>query len=408
MPRRKLVPIGTACLLVFCAPTVQAQSPLTFQQALTMARERAPRVAVARARIDEARGRLAGAAVRFRDNPVIDASAGPRWLETGNVTDYEFGLSQTFELGKRRDARIAGAEAGIARETAASDATIRQLVRDVAMAYVQVLLDQKRVEVLEAAEIVARKALDVSERRFRAGDIALLDVNLARGSAARAASQTRGAQAARAAALGDLKALLAWSDPTDPQPVGTLNELIRAGLDVEIVAPFERPEVQSLVAEAAEARAEISLGKALKKPDLGFGMRIKRDEGHQAAAGVVSIAIPLFNSGQEQIATGTARERRADLERTAVMSELDLRAQSARAAFTLRVSATEPLERDVLPGLEENERLAQRSFEVGELSLTDVLLIRREFVDTRLQYLEALAEAAAASIDWQMAAGVLR
>jgi len=91
-----------------------------------------------------------------------------------------------------------------------------------------------------------------------------------------------------------------------------------------------------------------------------------------------------------------------------VMSELDLRAQSARAAFTLRVSATEPLERDVLPGLEENERLAQRSFEVGELSLTDMLLIRREFVDTRLQYLEALAEAAAASIDWQMAAGVLR
>src|SRR4029078_9244596 len=118
MPRRKLVPIGTACLLVFCAPTVQAQSPLTFQQALTMARERAPRVAVARARIDEARGRLAGAAVRFRDNPVIDASAGPRWLETGNVTDYDFGLSQAFELGNRRDARIAGAEAGIARGNA--------------------------------------------------------------------------------------------------------------------------------------------------------------------------------------------------------------------------------------------------------------------------------------------------
>src|SRR4029079_6927840 len=148
--------------------------------------------------------------------------------------------------------------------------------------------------------------------------------------AARAASQTRGAQAARAAALGDLKALLAWSDPTDPQPVGTLNELIRAGLDVEIVAPFERPEVQSLVAEAAEARAEVSLGKDFEKPDLGFGMRIKRDEGHQAAAGVVSIAIPLFNSGQEQVATGTARERRADLERGAGDSGLQTRTRSDR------------------------------------------------------------------------------
>lgn len=408
MSRRSVVPLGAACLVAFAAPVVQAQSPLTFQQALTMARERAPRVAVARARIDEARGRLAGAQVRFRDNPVVDASAGPRWLETGNVTDYEFGLSQTVELGNRRDARIAGAEASIARETAVSDATIRQLVREVAVAYVRGLLAGTRIDVLRAAETLAKEALDVAERRFRAGDLAVLDVNLARAGAARAASQTRVAEAERTAALGQLKALLAWSDPGDPQPVGNLKDVIRAGLDVQIVAAADRPEVQTLVAEAAEARADIRLGQAFKKPDLGFGVRLKRDEGHQAAAGVVSIALPIFNSGQEQVATGTARERRADLERTAVMSELDLRARTARATFTLRLSATEPLERDVLPGLEDNERLARRSFEVGELSLPDLLVIRREFLDTRLQYINALADAAVASIDWQMAAGVLK
>jgi outer membrane protein, heavy metal efflux system len=408
MSRRRVVPLGALCLIVFAAPTVRAQSPLTFQQALTMARERAPRVAIARARIDEARGRLAGAQVRFRDNPVIDASAGPRWLETGNVTDYEFGVSQTVELGNRRDARIAGAEAGIARETAVSDATVRQLVRDVAVAYVRGLLAQTRIDVLRAAETLAKEALDVAERRFRAGDIAVLDVNLARASAARAASQTRAAEADRTTAIGELKALLAWSDPAEPQPVGNLNDVIRAGLDVQTVTASDRPEVQTLAAEAAEARADIRLGQAFKKPDLGFGVRLKRDEGHQAAAGVVSIAIPIFNSGQEQVATGTARERRADLERAAVMSELDLRARAARATFTLRVSATEPLERDVLPGLEDNERLARRSFEVGELSLPDLLVIRREFLDTRLQYIDALADAAVASIDWQMAAGVLK
>jgi cobalt-zinc-cadmium efflux system outer membrane protein len=408
MSRRSVVPLGAACLIVFAAPAVRAQSPVTFQQALTMARERAPRVAIARARIDEARGRLAGAQVRFRDNPVIDASAGPRWLETGNVTDYEFGVSQTVELGNRRDARIAGAEAGIARETAVSDATVRQLVRDVAVAYIRGLLAQTRIDVLRAAEAVAKEALDVAERRFRAGDIAVLDVNLARGSAARTASQTRAAEADRTTAIGELKALLAWSDPADPQPVGNLNDVIRAGLDVQSVAASDRPEVQTLAAEAAEARADIRLGQAFKKPDLGFGVRLKRDEGHQAAAGVVSIALPIFNSGQEQVATGTARERRAELERTAVMSELDLRARAARATFMLRLSATEPLERDVLPGLEDNERLARRSFEVGELSLPDLLVIRREFLDTRLQYIDALADAAVASIDWQMAAGVLK
>src|SRR6476659_6146877 len=245
MSRRSLVPLGAVCLIIVAAPAVHAQRPLTFQQALAMARERAPRVAIARARIDEARGRLAGAQVRFRDNPIIDASAGPRWLETGTVTDYELGVLQTFELGNRRDARIASAEAAVARESAVSDATIRQLVRDVAVAYVRALLAQTRIEVLRTAETVAKEALDIADRRFRAGDIAVLDVNVARGSAARAASQTRAAEAERAAALGELKALLAWSEPVDPQPVGTLNDLIRAGVDVQPVAPSERPEVQS-------------------------------------------------------------------------------------------------------------------------------------------------------------------
>jgi hypothetical protein len=67
---------------------------------------------------------------------------------------------------------------------------------------------------------------------------------------------------------------------------------VRASLDVQVVPPSERPEVQSLVAEAAEARTDIRSGQAFKKPDVGFGVRLKRDEGNQGAVGVVSIAIP--------------------------------------------------------------------------------------------------------------------
>ena len=406
MARRSIL-FGLACAVIRVS-TAHAQAPLTFEQALTIARERAPRVAVARARIDEARGRLAGAQVRFRDNPVVDASAGPRWLDTGIVTDYDVGISQVFELGNRRAARIEGAEAAISRETAVSDASTRQVVRDVAVSFVRALQAQTRIEVLRAVEGVAKEAFDVADRRFRAGDIALLDLNVARAAVSRAASQTRAAEAERSAAIGELKAQLAWSDAVDPQPVGELTDRIRAGRAVQVVPAVERPEVQSLVAEAAEARAEVHLGRALKKPDVGFGARVKRDEGNQAAIGAFSISLPLFNAGQEQIATGLARERRAELERTAVMSEIDLRLRAARQTFELRASATEPLERDVLPGLEENERLARRSFEVGELSLPDLLVVRREFVDPRLQYVDALADAAIASIDWQMAAGMLR
>jgi cobalt-zinc-cadmium efflux system outer membrane protein len=153
---------------------------LTLQQALMMARERAPRAAIARARIDETRGRLAGAQVRFRDNPVLDVASGPRRLEGETVTDFDIGLSQTFELGGRRRARIDAAEAAVAREIAVADGTTRQIVRDVAVAFVRALATQTRIETLRAVEGLAKDALDVADRRYRAGDIAVLDVNIAR------------------------------------------------------------------------------------------------------------------------------------------------------------------------------------------------------------------------------------
>jgi cobalt-zinc-cadmium efflux system outer membrane protein len=406
MSRRFVV--ASAAVALGMSSRAGAQTTLTFQQALTMARERAPRVAVARARIDEVRGRLVGAQIRFRDNPVFDVSAGPRKLDTETVTDYQVGVSQVFEMGGQRAARIEAAQASVARETAVSDASIRQVVRDVAVAFVQALAAQARVETLRSAEGLARDSLDVADRRYRAGDIAVLDVNVARAAVARAIAQTRTADASRLVAIGELKALLAWTDPVDPAVDGDLRQTIRDGLGVQPSPPTDRPEARALTAELLEGRATLRLGQAIQKPDLGVGFTFKREEAHQAAAAGASIVLPLFNKGQEQQATGAAQARRADLERSAVVTELGIRARSAQAAFQLRLAAAEPLEKDVLPGLEENERLARRSFEVGELSLPDLLVLRREFVDARLQYLEAVAEAAAASVEWQIAAGVLQ
>jgi cobalt-zinc-cadmium efflux system outer membrane protein len=407
MPSRFVLTIGLAAFAT-TATVASAQSTLTYQQALAIARERAPRVAIARARIEEARGRIVGARIRFRDNPVVDVAIGPRKLETGTVTDYEVGINQIFEPGGRRSARIDAAEAAVSRETATSDASIRQIVREVAISFARALHAQTRLDVFRSAEGVARDALDVADRRYRAWDIAVLDVNVARASLARANALLRTAEADRVSAVGELKALLAWTDGPDPIVEGELRDRIQDGLAVTLSPATERPEVRMLLAESAEAKADVRLGQEFTKPDFGFGLRFKREEGHQAAAAGFSIGLPLVSKGQEQIATGLARASRAELERAVVVTEFELRARSAQAVFQIRLGAMEPLERDVLPGLEENERLARRSFELGELSLPDLLVMRREFVDTRLQLVDALADAAMASIDLQAAAGVRR
>jgi outer membrane protein TolC len=52
-----------------------------------------------------------------------------------------------------------------------------------------------------------------------------------------------------------------------------------------------------------------------------------------------------------------------------------------------------------------NDALARRSFEVGQISLPELLLVRSELVDARLEYLNRLLEVAEAAIEQDAAAG---
>ena len=70
---------------------------MTLAEVLARAREQAPQIVSARLAMEEARGRLLGASVRFQANPEIDAALGNRNGPDTRFTDFELGLGQSFE-----------------------------------------------------------------------------------------------------------------------------------------------------------------------------------------------------------------------------------------------------------------------------------------------------------------------
>ena len=66
------------------------------------------------------------------------------------------------------------------------------------------------------------------------------------------------------------------------------------------------------------------------------------------------------------------------------------------------------LEKAALPGLEENDTLARRSYEEGEIGLPELIFIRREILETKMSYANSLLEAALADLEVEFRAGVLR
>ena len=396
-----------------CVCLVQANAgaqsvSLSLEESLARAREQAPAVLIARARIEEARGRLAGARVRFRDNPTVDVGAGPRSTDVGTLTDLDIGFIQSFETGGQRAARIAGAEAGIARETAvAADAT-RGALRAVALAHIRALSVQNRIDFLRGAEVVAAEVVTVADRRYAAGDIAVLDVNVAKIARGRARAARLAAEGERIVFVGELQRLLGLAPGSNVVASGSLRLQHRPELATLLAAVATRPELRALEADIRDAEADVRLGRAAGRPDIGVGARLKREEGHRAVLGELTITLPVFSQGQELRATGSARASRLRLQLAAARATIESEVRSLYAAYAAREGALNAFEQEAMPGVDENEALARRSFEVGQINLPELLLIRREIVDTRLEYLSRLLEAAEGAIELDAAAGVLQ
>ena len=404
MGTRTLAVCAVVCLHVAVAGA-QGRT-LTLAEVLMRAREQAPQIVSARLALEEARGRLLGASVRLQANPQIDAALGNRNGPGTRFTDFELGVGQAFEPGARRTARIAGANAAIAQSSANVDEVTRSVLRSVASAYYRAVHANDRIRLLNAAYELASGVYSAADRRFKAGDIAVLEVNIAKASLARVRAEREGAEASKALALGELKQLLRLE--VDVGVDGTLTRPSDADLTTALHSASQRPELRALEAGVQEAEAELQLGSSFSKPEYGVGVRYSREEGDQIVLGGVSVTLPLFSKGQEARAVGSARAARLRAELDAAKARVQVEVRAAFDAYTRRLSALGILETDVIRGLDENEQLTTRSFEVGQLGLLELLLIRREILDVRFQYLDALLEAALARIDLDASAAILR
>ena len=120
-----------------------------------------------------------------------------------------------------------------------------------------------------ASADLANSILDVADRRFRAGDLAVLDVNLARSALARARAQRAAGEAEQAWALGHLRALLRLEGPIAVE--GSLALPAAPEPDTLTRAVEQRPELRVLEAAVREADADLSVARQLPAAELRCG-----------------------------------------------------------------------------------------------------------------------------------------
>lgn len=391
MSHRKL---RVALAIVAVGGGARAAEPLTLAVAVERALAQNEEVRAAEADVRAAKARLDGASVPLAANPELSGALGSRDAEGGRAPAWEVAVSQRLELGGQRGARVAAARATVGAAEARLAAAKARIAADVRELLGRAAALRLRAEVATEASRLAEAAAVAAEKRFRAGDVARIEVNGARLERGRA---TRGAielEQERLAALAELELALALEPGALTEPAfelegapgaaaPSLEERVRAG-------PAARPDVVAarLDVSAAEAEARLALRAVVPSPALGVSFA--REEGAEVVLGTLSIELPLSSRNQAERGVASARVQQARvalaaLERRAAQ-EVRLAAERVRASRR----ALEAFDPETMAALSENVALVTKAYEAGQLDLVRYQLLLREALDARRDRIDAL------------------
>jgi outer membrane protein, heavy metal efflux system len=379
---------------------------LTLERSLELARGRAPAIRTARGRVADARGAVARASALLSTNPTLDIAAGPRRTPAGNDgLNTQVGLSQMFELGGKQGARREAADAALAGAEALLQDAERMALGEVASAFVRALHARERVRFAGMATAAAEEVSRSTQRRLQAGDVPVVDANVARIALSRARADAAAAEGQAAVGLSELRRLL---DLRADQPLllsGDLAALARAALPAK--ASETRADITALEAELREARSALRQGNAEAWPDVTLGVQYEREGEDQAILGALSLPLPLYQRGQDLRVTARAQIERLTSQLEAARSGRRIEIEAATALHAKNLQALEEL-RAALPLVEENLSLARKSYEAGEMGLAELLLIRREALEARTDHLDHLLQAALSRINILVQTGAIQ
>ena len=373
--------------LVVCfsasAPGSAQEPPLTFQSALDLAIANNLDLAAAR------RGRA------VREAGVKTAGQHPNpdlvFESTKDTPHQMLSLDIPFEPWKRsRRIDLAREELKLADvDDAAAIAALRRSVR---LAFYGLLAAEEGATLAQSMVEVATRVHEVAQARFEEGAAPRLDVMGADLGLLRAKADLELVRSARVAAQAELNGLLN-RPPTQPLAV--------AG-DLAEGAPL--PPVEEAVARAAAGNAELRAaeqevaiedrrlgllkGERLPTPVFSLGAVFNApgefDVGYRAG---VSLAVPIFDRNQGQIAGSLVLADQARTRRDALRRSVEAKAYAAHARALAQRAQVAAYRETLVPTATTIESLAEEGYRLGRSPVLAVLEAQRTLRDAKSEYL---------------------
>jgi cobalt-zinc-cadmium efflux system outer membrane protein len=406
--RRGLLALASAIAWSQTAIADDGLREMTLDEVLAHAEANAPDLAVAQQRTKRGDAERAAAAPFFPSNPRMLLAGGGRFGGGQDGGDVEAGLMQELEVagepGLRRDAAERRAQAFDA-ELESARFNVHQRVH---VSFHAALIAQNALRGAEEVLKYADQLLGIATKQVQAGEVSPLAEKLARSEVSRAKEQLLAAEQQSRTARLDLALVAGVDGGAEVAPKGTLptpKETASLASLIEL-ARDRQPELRVRRAEIEAAKAYVALAdrEAFPKPALGVsysaeGVAPGSSATQQIVHGLIEIPLPFWRHNDGERARAKAELAIADAEQRAVLVTLESRVARAKARVDSDAKRIALHTEEVLPAVDENLKLMQQAFALGDADITAVMLARerliaarREALDAYRDYFTALAE----------------
>jgi cobalt-zinc-cadmium efflux system outer membrane protein len=381
---------------------------IELDQAIALAVERSPELAVAELDLEAAGARREQAGLRPNPDVALEFENVDWDLPGASRSEITVLLSQRLELGGKRGARVAHAEslANVVRWD--RDLVRRDLIREVKVAFSSGLGAQERVAVAEETLALAREVAASVDQKVATGAISPVETTRARVAVARSGVDLEAAR--RELDLARRLLALHWGSPAPgfASLAGELDTLATIPERYSLTASLARnPDVARWGDEARARGARLRLERSLAVPDLSLGGGIRRleESGQNTLLFGVGIPLPLFDRNQ-----GAVREAVVAMEQASrAGTGARWRAERALIAVVTRLeiaqSAVRGLRTAVIPGAQASFDEIRRGYELGQFTYLDVLEARQSLAEARAAEIDALVDLALARAEIESLTG---
>jgi outer membrane protein, heavy metal efflux system len=339
----------------------------------------------------------------LRPNPVLawDAQFLPIFEPNQFSSDYldnsaqfDAGVSYLFERGKKRQHRLRAAKDATAVVRSQVSDSERQLLFNVAQQFINVLLAESTLAFAQQNLDSFQKTVDISESRFRAGDMSEGDLLKIKLQLLQFQSDVSAGKLARVQALAGLRQFLGFESVADDYDVsGDLGyQTVKATLpDLKTMAAQSRPDLIAAQQGVTAARSQLALAEVNGKQDLTAGMSYTHTAGVSSATFAFNIPLAVFDRNQGEI----ARTRYAITQSQEQLSE------TVQQVSTDVVDAYENLRTNdqiiqlyrggYVDQAKQSRDISEYAYRRGAASLLDYLDSERTYRANQLAYRQALA-----------------